>query len=274
MSFMFGDSLLENEEQQPGRNMELTKELSHRINAAGTPVQDDVALSRGGIISCGKQVVVNFDTLLYAVQQDDLFLVRTWLNAVADKATSTLLAHPQLLNRAVFGEHEEMVLGLHLMLPPPPRPHTNHRNHRIRPLRHHTPLRLHCPCFACYTWYASGSTSVINVYRSAYFCRLRPVPMLLNRRRVRTLERRGHCGLLCSTGTSHCLLHACVSFLHGCSHVPLKQHGKNIHLSCRCASLCASLPEYPVDHCSLLVPAHVRQVHIDCAASSFVQRTT
>ena len=54
---------------------------------------------------------INFDTLLYAVQNGDEFLVRTWLNspAVGSRAPELINQNPALLNRAVFADNAEMV---------------------------------------------------------------------------------------------------------------------------------------------------------------------
>jgi hypothetical protein len=55
------------------------------------------------------KVVVNFEKLLFAMQNGDLFLVRAWLQAAAGKAVDLLNTNPALLNRAVFGNHADMV---------------------------------------------------------------------------------------------------------------------------------------------------------------------
>ena len=78
----------------------------------------------------GKKVVVNYDTLLVAVQGGDTFLVQTWLRTItAQKAIESLNANPQLLNRAVFGEQASLApshMGsrpsLHPALLPTPSP--------------------------------------------------------------------------------------------------------------------------------------------------------
>ena len=66
----------------------------------------------GGVssrLATGAKVVVNFDTLLYAVQNGDVFLVQTWIHTVGDMGAEILNNNPALLNRAVFSNNEKMV---------------------------------------------------------------------------------------------------------------------------------------------------------------------
>ena len=52
---------------------------------------------------------ITFDTLLYACQNGDDFLVTKWLETMGEKAACVLNDNPALLNRAVFGQHVKMV---------------------------------------------------------------------------------------------------------------------------------------------------------------------
>ena len=49
----------------------------------------------------GHRMVVNFDTLLYAVQNGDVFLVQTWLHNVDQRAAELLNKNPSLLNASL-----------------------------------------------------------------------------------------------------------------------------------------------------------------------------
>ena len=57
----------------------------------------------------GKNLKITFDTLLYACQNGDDFLVTKWLETMGEKAACVLNDNPALLNRAVFGQHVKMV---------------------------------------------------------------------------------------------------------------------------------------------------------------------
>ena len=58
-----------------------------------------------------EKVTVNFETLLFAVQEGDTFLVQTWLAApgVSERAPEVLNKNPALINRAVFAANSVMV---------------------------------------------------------------------------------------------------------------------------------------------------------------------
>ena len=104
VDYRFGDSLLGSAmagaSQVGDENVHFEQAGHGRSDAAGGSADGT---------GDGHRMVVNFDTLLYAVQNGDVFLVQTWLHNVDQRAAELLNKNPSLLNRAVFGQHEVMV---------------------------------------------------------------------------------------------------------------------------------------------------------------------
>ena len=108
-------------------------------NGLGRATQADFGSESAGGDSPTK-LKVSFETLLYAVQNGDELLVTGWLEKMGERAAGVLNENPSLLNRAVFGQHENMVK---LLLEANADPDANHAITLARPFGgEQWPLRL------------------------------------------------------------------------------------------------------------------------------------